>query len=225
MNVASACGYYSDFAVKATGVARPRSPPFWEAFMFCWAVKSGEYHREFFIDKANGQLSITKDNFHLVRPTFGEWAARKLPTFAKGPLLIIPVPNKVAPDATTYASLEMVREAFKDTEYSDSALDALRWNKKLPKAHEGGPRKRADLLPLLDVRPEAKPALDGKQLVLIDDLVTTGGSLLACGDKLTEIGATVLGAITCGRAVYDLAEPPFGSREFELTTELSDYRS
>jgi predicted amidophosphoribosyltransferase len=60
-------------------------------------------------------------------------------------------------------------------------------------------------------------------IVLIDDLFTTGGSLLACQDRLTEAGATVLGAITCGRTVYDATEPPFKAREFELTEELSDY--
>jgi hypothetical protein len=48
--------------------------------------------------------------------------------------------------------------------------------------------------------------------------------LLACGDKLTAEGATVKGAVTCGRAVYDLKDAPFGARELELTTELSDYR-
>jgi hypothetical protein len=221
MKVYWCCGYYSDYAVKVTGVARPRKPPFWEAYMFCWAVKSGEYHGDFYIERKAGRLNITRNNFRLVRPTFGAWAAKNLTTFSNQSLLVVPVPSKAAiVGVETYASLKMAQQALKGTDYENCVLDGLRWTKKLQKAHEGGPRKRADLLPFLDVTSD----VDGKQIVLIDDLFTTGGSLLACQDRLNAAGATVLGTITCGRTVYDTAEPPFKAREFELTDELSDYR-
>jgi predicted amidophosphoribosyltransferase len=189
--------------------------------MFCWAVKSGEYHGDFYIERKAGRLNITRNNFQLVRPTFGAWAARMLPTFSDQSLLVVPVPSKAAlVGVETYASLEMAQQAMRGTDYQNCVLDGLRWTKKLQKAHEGGPRKRADLLSLLEVTSN----VNGKQIVLIDDLFTTGGSLLACHDRLNAAGATVLGAITCGRTVYDTAEPPFKAREFELKDELSDYR-
>jgi hypothetical protein len=50
MKVAHACGYYSELAVKA-GKPRPRRPPFWEAYMFCHAVKSGKFHHTFVISR------------------------------------------------------------------------------------------------------------------------------------------------------------------------------
>jgi predicted amidophosphoribosyltransferase len=223
MKVAYICGYYSDTAEKTTGVKRPRNPPFYEAYMFCWAVKSGLYKHDFYIEReAAGRLNITNDNFHLVRPTFGEWAARRLPTFSTEPLLIIPVPSKGAtPGQATYRSLEMAQQAFKDTPFAGSVFHGLRWNKKLPAAHEGGPRKRADILPLLD----AMPGAEGKNVVLVDDLVVTGSSLLACEDKLTAAGAKVLGAITCGKSVYDAKEPPFKARTFEFVEEMADVHS
>jgi predicted amidophosphoribosyltransferase len=221
MKIAHYCGYYSDFAVKVTGVARPRNPPFWEAYMFCWAVKSGQYHREFYVERPEGRLNITKANFHLVRPTFRGWAAQKLPAFSTDPLVLVPVPNAEAlAGVTCYRTLEMAKAAFEDTAYSECILDALHWNAKRQKAHEGGSRKRSDLLPLLSVKTDVKD----KKIVLVDDLVTTGGNLLACYDRLAADGAAVLGAITCGRSVYDLNAPPFGQREFELTEELADYR-
>jgi hypothetical protein len=220
MKVAHACGYYSELAVKA-GKPRPRNPPFWESYMFCHAVKSGEFHRRFYIDKQSGRLNITKANFPMVRPTFGDWAARKLPTFSEEPVLLVPVPSKDGvKTATTYRSLRMAQEALKGTAYEGSIFDGLRWNKKLKSAHDGGPRKRAELLPHLETRGDLKD----KKVVLIDDLVTTGGSLLACQDRIEGAGAKVVGAITCGRTVYDASEPPFKAREFELTEELSDYR-
>jgi hypothetical protein len=221
MKVAYICGYWSELAGK-----RPRKPPFYEAYLFCWAVKSGEHHYDFTIEQSTGPLRITRNNFHLVRPTFGRWAARKARSWLEdGDMTLVPIPSKVATgDAATYGSLELVSEAFKGTEYENSILDALRWTKKIPKAHEGGPRSRADLLPLLSVREEAQPALNGKNVILIDDLLVTGGSALACYDKLTAEGANVLGAITCGKTVYDKTDPPFGAKQFELTKELSDQR-
>jgi len=219
MKVAHTCGYYSELAVKA-GKPRPRDPPFWEAYMFCHAVKSGQFHRNFYIERVAGRLNINQRNFNLVRPTFGEWVARTLPTFSDKPLSVVPVPSKDAlAGATSYRSLEMAQQALKGTAYENCILDALRWNAQLEKAHEGGTRKRADLLPLLNL----KTAVKDKQIVLIDDLVTTGGSLLACQDRVTAAGAKVLGAITCGRTVYDDTEPPFMAREFELSEELADY--
>ena len=220
MKVAHACGYYSELAVKA-GKPRPRKPPFWEAYMFCLAVKSGEFHRDFYIERAAGRLNINRNNFRLVRPTFGAWVAKKLPTVSKKPLLVVPVPSKDAlPNADTYRSLRLAQEALKGTAYEASVFDGLRWTNELQQAHEGGTRRRADLFPLLQTKGDVKR----KQVVLIDDLVTTGGSLLACKDRLEAAGAKVLGAITCGRTVYDAAEGPFTARDFDLTDELSDYR-
>lgn len=114
----------------------------------------------------------------------------------------------------------MVKEAFKGTDYDGRALDSLRWSRRRQKGHEGGSRKRAELLSLLAAKPEVK----GKNVVLIDEVVTTGGNLLACRDRLIAAGAKVVGAVTCGRSVYDSKEPRFGERSFELTEQLQDYK-
>ena len=220
MRVHCCCGYYSDFAARVTGVARPRDPPFWEAYMFCWAVKSGRFHRNFYIVKSDGRLDITKANFNRVRPTFGEWAAKVITEFPERPLYLVPVPDTEAlVNVAGYRTLNLVREAFKETEYEGQALDGLRWTKRRKKGHEGGSRKREELLQLL----ETKDDVNGKNIVLIDEIVTTGGNLLACSDKLVKTGAKVIGAVTCGRSVYDLDDAAFGARNFELTEQLQDY--
>jgi hypothetical protein len=105
------------------------------------------------------------------------------------------------------------------TAYDGCVLDGLRWNQKRQKAHEGGSRKREELLPLLTANQE----MNGRNIVLIDEIVTTGGNLLACEDRLIAGGAKVVGAVTCGRSVYDLNDPPYGARTFDLTEQLQDY--
>jgi predicted amidophosphoribosyltransferase len=215
------CGYYSDYAAKITGVARPHDPPFWEAYMFCWAVKVGTFKSGFFIMKGGRRLNIVKNNFHLVRPTFGEWGANAIDTFPeKDDVYLVPVPDTDAlSSVTTYRTLTMAEEAFKRTSYEGRILDGLRWTKKRKKGHEGGSRKRSELLALL----EAKEDVKGKNIVLIDEIVTTGGNLLACQDRLVAAGATVVGAVSCGRSVYDVKDAPYGAWDFDLTTQLQDY--
>jgi hypothetical protein len=113
MKVHCCCGYYSDYAEKITGIARPRDPPFWESYMFCWAVKSGQYYRDFHILKSDGRLDITRNNFDRVRLTFGEWAAKIVRTVADHPLYLVPVPNTEAlTNVSSYRTLTMVQEAF-----------------------------------------------------------------------------------------------------------------
>jgi hypothetical protein len=222
MRVHCQCGYYSNYAEKVTGVPRPRDPPFWESYMYSWAVKSGQYKRDFYIIRPNGQrLDINRNNFSRVRPTFGSWAASVIDTFEENDIYLVPVPDTEAlAGAKTYRTLEMVQQAFKQTALDERALDGLRWTQRRQKAHEGGSRKRKALLGLLEAKREVK----GKNVVLIDEIVTTGGNLLASQDKLVEAGATIVGAVTCGLSVYDVKEaPPFKPRSFDLTEQLKDY--
>jgi len=142
-------------------------------------------------------------------------------TFSAEELYLVPVPNAEAlTNVESYRTLKMVQEAFNETAYDGCALDALRWNKKRRKAHEGGSRKREDLFPLLDAVADVKD----KNVVLIDEIVTTGGNLLASQDRLIAAGAKIVAAVTCGRSVYDLKDPPFKARSFELAEQLKDYQ-
>ena len=216
MRVCFYCGYYPD---RAHNQIKRRTEDYWNAYFYVWAVKVGTWRKNFYI-LTPGRLNITKNNFHLVRKTFGKWAAERLPTFAKAGIVLVPVPSKDAlVGKDDYRSLKMVREAFSETANAYAMLDALRWKKALTKAHEGGSRKRADLLPLL----QTDPAVEGKKIVLIDELFSTGGSLLASADALIAAGAEVLGAITCGKTIYDFNTPSFGSQEFDLIQELADW--
>jgi hypothetical protein len=218
MKVHFLCGYYPDLAHKKKA---PRPEPYWDAYFFCWAVKVGRFKKSFFIRRKKGNIKITAANFNLVRRTFGievERASGKIDQ--KGDALYVPVPSKDGVvGASHFRSLQMTKDALHGKPMLSRVNSGLRWKQKLTKAHEGGNRSRAALVPVLN----ADPGLKGKQIILIDDLLTTGSSILASVDVLTAAGATVLGAVVCGKTVYDFKTLPFGYQEFDLTEELADW--
>jgi hypothetical protein len=54
-------------------------------------------------------------------------------------------------------------------------------------------------------------------------VINLKGSLLAAADVLKAAGVTVLGAIVCGKTIYDLNTKHFGEQELDLTEELADW--
>ncbi len=113
----------------------------------------------------------------------------------------------------------MLRECLTGTAFEGKSLDALYWSEQLTQAHEGGSRRRDFLKEHLTTG----VALKGKKIVLVDDLLSTGGSLLASMDYLEEKEAQVVGAVTCGRTIYDFNTKPFGRQALNLTEELADF--
>ena len=216
MKVVSYCGYYPK---RAHEELAPRPEDYWNAHFYVWGVKVGTHRRDFYILTPQ-RLDIDKNNFALVRKTFGKWAMEQIPKLFEDDVILIPVPSKDAlPNRKDYRSLKMLREAFAETAYANKVVDGLRWIREIPQAHAGGARSRGILLPLLKVNADVK----GKRVVLMDEVLSTGGSLLACADCLRAAGAEGIGAITLGRTIYDFETPAFGTQEFDLTAELSDW--
>jgi phosphoribosylpyrophosphate synthetase len=216
MKVHFLCGYYSDLAHKK----KRRPEDYWDAYFFCWAVKVGTFKRQFNIHNDQGKTRITAENFALARRTFGQWIEKSVTALQAKDAILVPVPSKdgVA-GVASFRTLEMTKEALQGTELAAGVIGGLLWKSKLTKAHEGGNRNRKVLAPMLS----ASDQLKGKQIILIDDVFSTGSSLLASEDVLKAAGCTVLGAITCGKTIYDLNTKHFGDQEVELTNELADW--
>ena len=88
-------------------------------------------------------------------------------------------------------------------------------------------------LPYAYVRPEPKKhgmgnqiegrILAGQKVVVLEDLISTGGSSLKVVDVLREMGAEVLGMVAIFTYGFALAEDNFKQKEVELVC-LSDYQ-
>ena len=49
------------------------------------------------------------------------------------------------------------------------------------------------------IRPGARPAVAGEWVVLVDDVITTGATLVACADALLDAGASAVSAVAVAR--------------------------
>jgi adenine/guanine phosphoribosyltransferase-like PRPP-binding protein len=216
MKVHFVCGYYSDLAHNK----KRRPEDYWDAYFYVWAVKIGSFRKKFFIHGADRKIGVTQNNFSVVRKMFGRFIAQQVQKDWGLEVDLVPVPSKDGIiGAADFRTSRMLEESLVSTTFKGKSLKALYWSKELDKAHQGGSRRRDFLKEHLTTDIELK----GRKIVLMDDLLSTGGSLLASKDFLENQGATVLGAVTCGKTIYDFKTKPFGRQSLELTEELSDF--
>lgn len=216
MKILFMCGYDPN-AADATSAT---SEAYLDAYRFCRAVRSGEFDDGFYIHTEKDKVRINPGNVGLARRAFGAFIAKRVAEEGSwtNPLLV-PVPSEDALiDATSFRSWVLFNEALAPTELRWSLVDALLWTEPPP----------AQVQDVSSVQREAIAALmtcefpvRGQAVVLVDDLVSTGTTLLAASDRLQAEGAVVLGAVTCGHVVHDFngkdfSAKPFGRQEIWL---------
>jgi uracil phosphoribosyltransferase len=216
MKVHFICGYYSDLAHQ-----RKRRPePYWDALNFVWAVKVGTFKHTFLVHTKERKIKITAANFNQVRKMFGKFIAETLQREdAPERVLLIPVPSKDAvANVAAYRSHTMLVEAMADTAYAKCVLHGIRWSKTLPKAHEDGGRDRAFWRQHMQV----SSTVNGRDVVLVDDVLSTGSTFLAAKEALEAKGANVLFGIACGRTIYDFETKPFKRQSITFEEEIHE---
>jgi hypothetical protein len=129
---------------------------------------------------------------------------------AKQSPVLVPVPSKDGlVGASSFRSLEMVA-----AHGSWPVAPVLRFSEVLKPASSGGPRGREALRPYLRVSDAPPPG----ELILVDDIITSGGSLLASYDVLAAIGRPPTAAIVCGHTVSDSLLSAFGAHHKSIDT-------
>ena len=80
------------------------------------------------------------------------------------------------------------------------ALPALRRERATAPQYElGRDRRAANVAAAFGVDPALRAHVVGRWLVLVDDVVTTGATLVACAEALLDAGATAVSALTIAR--------------------------
>lgn len=219
MRVCYVCGYWSRLSDQILG--RP-SHEYRQAYLYVYAVKYGTFLKDFRITNGDGSRSkIQKANIGTARRRFGSFVEQTIAeqSWGESPLLIaVPSRDTILGGGASRSS-KMLQEAMAHTRFSAAISDGLRWKERLTEAHRGGKRGREAAKEHIVCEPD----VSGRDIVLIDDLLTRGGTLLASKDILESNGANVLGAVTVGRTMYERDIKAFGRQKFELSGELDDF--
>ncbi|MER9309775.1 phosphoribosyltransferase [Mesorhizobium australicum] len=209
MKVHYLCAYYSQWAHNNLA---PRPTELWQSYKFCGAVKHGIMNGYLTIPWKKGPEKIAEKDAAKTRPVFGRFIEQRI-NAEYADCAIVPVPSKDSFDLDSFRSLQMVQQSL-PAALQAQILPIVRFTKKLEAASRGGLRGFDAVFPHLEVATDAVP----RAVVLIDDIVTTGGTLLATKRRLENRGFEVRAAIVCGKTVA-ATEKAFFPREFELTEE------
>jgi predicted amidophosphoribosyltransferase len=120
---------------------------------------------------------------------------------------LVPIPNtKCTIDSEHKPRTALLANAIATYLDNVEMTDILRWKESMESAHSGSgtrdPFLLIENLAAIEKVPQAS-------IVLVDDVVTTGGHIKACARFLTDRGGKVLSAICAARTVQISQENPF----------------
>lgn len=203
--------YYSQWAHENLA---PRSQDQWYSYKFCRAVKDKHLNGSLVFPWKETSEVINESSVGRARTIFGMFIDHALELLGFTNPVLVPVPSKDGLiGAATFRSHDMLQEALVGNT-AWTVAPVLRFNQQLQPAHAGGPRGREALAPYLQVVHPIPPG----PVVLIDDIVTTGGSLLASYDALAAVERTPVAAIVCGHTVSDSLLSAFGDHQKSIDT-------
>jgi predicted amidophosphoribosyltransferase len=129
----------------------------------------------------------------------------------KPPLYLVPVPSHKATVASPRQPRTSVIAQVIAIELGSKAVtkDVLRWKEEWVSAREGGTRDPVMLYSNLKIVSEVRW---NYPVVMLDDVLTSGGHLQACAAILKRNGAIVKMAVCGGKTVQDSQTDPFAIR-------------
>jgi hypothetical protein len=181
-----------------------------DSYKFIQALKGKELNGWCYVPVNSVKKRLSNQNLASAIDWFSIFAVNYL---AKkrivGPVFVVPIPNSSCTASSsakpfTRKLASAIRERLGD---QGTLLDCLRWKKNLGSASkEGGPRDVETLYGNLVLTANANEEM---AIVLVDDVMTSGGHLKACAAKLRAEGAKVRIAVCAGRTTYDQGKPAF----------------
>jgi hypothetical protein len=135
------------------------------------------------------------------------WAAPKIAALGPGRKILIPVPSsKTTLDSPEVFRTMLIANAIAARVPNSFVLSTLRFKEARPSSREEGGSRDPDILyPNLAFL----KAIPIGKIVLIDDVMTSGGHFIACAWKLADRYKTVDLALACGRSMDTRLENPW----------------
>jgi len=189
----------------------------WDTYKFVQALKGNELSGYGHVPVDGVLRRLSNQNLDSAIQWYAMFAARALTKKKIGPpFFVVPVPNSgcTVRSGTRPKTLRLAKAVCEQVGGETKVVDCLRWKKDLGSASkEGGPRDPETLYKNL-APIEGLPR--GSRVVLVDDVMTSGGHLRACAAKLRQAGATVVIALCGGRTTYSQDQEAFATSEENL---------
>lgn len=169
----------------------------WDAMKMVKALKGLPFKRSATITSVTGQrVTFTENHRDPAFQLWGQWASAKLAQIGLSEAILMAVPSSSCVTQGGDAKGKRLMTAIQRVSPKNIAIDGLWWTEAKEKASAGGSRDADVLKANLTVR-------DGPQstIVLVDDVVSSGGHLLACARALRERGHTIEHALCVAQTV------------------------
>jgi hypothetical protein len=198
----------------------------WTALHFVNAIKRTPLAGNAYLPLPSGDtVRIDRATADNAPAWFANFAVNALPWCDFLPCGLVAIPDSAcdlrsAVPPRTYALAEALAVAIGGDAV---AVDLLRWVRSMAQAHAAdGTRDPQVLYGRLRLKDRTWP-ISGKRLVLVDDVIATGGHIRAAASFLTDCGAIVTHAVCAARASVGLnaAESPLAPS----TDVLPDFHS
>jgi Phosphoribosyl transferase domain len=181
----------------------PKTQDCWTAFHFVNAIKGTPLGGHAQLALPSGD-TVRIDRFSAAAATawFAEISVNALPwrDFLPCALVAIPDAGCGLPTADPPRTFALAEALASQIGPDAVAVDLLRWVRPMPKAHVAdGSRDPQVLYGRLRLRDRMWP-IAGHRLVLVDDVIATGGHLRAAASFLTDCGGVVTHAVCAARA-------------------------
>lgn len=150
---------------------------------------------------------------------FHAWGAQRWRSLGAAQASVVPLPSS---SCTDFAAVTTpTRLAAGLVTLSGGTLLLARWlrfSRPMPKSHQGGGRSESVLRAAMELSPALRPS----NVILVDDVKTTGAHLRAAASLLREAGCTVNVAFCAATSVWSQVAKPWELAPEDLEADLSE---
>lgn len=168
------------------------------AFKFVQALKGNAIKGYAWLPRPVRPLKIDADDCSAAFTVFGEWGAQQVQQLGTANPRLVPVPSSSCLALGTDEKGRKLAACIAERAPGSIVSEMLHWHEAHGKTADSGSRDPAVLLANLRVAQGVPPS----NIILIDDVATTGGHLLACARALRHFGHTVENAICAAQTVW-----------------------